>query len=102
MFDYPGSGKKSATLRLTLLNKFAVNADEAIKVDAFSKTPPVGVIKWNDTYVETILPEGVKTRGTFTATSILVDTLSFAGEFNTDNLTTGCELTVKALSLKTI
>jgi hypothetical protein len=87
MFDYPGPVKNGATLHLPLINKFS------IKVDEFSKTPPVGRTKWNGTYIEIKLPGGSKTRGTFTATLIPVDTHSFAGEFNTDNLTTGCDLT---------
>jgi hypothetical protein len=52
-------------------------------------------------HVETQLPGGGKANGTFTATLIPVDTLSFAGEFNTDNQTAGCQLSVQALFLKT-
>jgi hypothetical protein len=94
-FDYPGPGKKAATLHLPLINKFA------IQVDAFSKTPAVGQTDWNGTFVETKLPGVGRTMGRFTATLIPVDTLSFAGEFNTDNVTTGCKLTLQALFLKT-
>ena len=101
MFNYPGPEKKGATLHLPLVNKFAKKADEAIKVDEFSKTPRVGATKWNGTYVETILPQGARTTATFTATLIPVDTLSFAGEFDTDNQTSVCELTVKVLFLRT-
>ena len=67
----------------------------------FSKTPAVGVTTWNGTYVESTLPAGGKTMGTFSATLIPVDALSFLGEFNTDNHDTGCALSVQASFFKT-
>jgi hypothetical protein len=47
------------------------------------------------------LPAGGKTMGTFSATLIPVDALSFLGEFNTDNHETGCALSVQASFFKT-
>jgi hypothetical protein len=95
LFDYPGPEKRGATLRLGLLNQFGIKTDE------FSKTPKVGATTWNGTYVETKLPAGTKTKGTFTATLVPVDALSFLGAFDTDNQNTGCALSVQAEFLKT-
>jgi hypothetical protein len=95
LFYYPGPEKRGATLRLTLLNQFAIKTDE------FSKTPKLGATVWNGNYVETILPAGTKTNGRFAATLTPVDAVSFLGVFDTDNQDTGCALSVNAEFVKT-